>query len=371
MKILHITGYYNEDLAYQENMLTRGQHELGNEVLVLTSNLLYDIPSLEGSRLKNIGETILDGITIIRTKAIIEIKKNSFVYFLNVLSNLKRISPDYIFIHDKGAYLPQIIWYKCFINKNVILRMDFHSDFTNSLNSRLGFVFHYFFKLFFQIFDFAFDKYYYIAPEMGKFARKIYSLNENKLELLRLPGDPTYVNSLSKKFLRKKWNIQSSDFVILHSGKLPEGKKTIELIKSIKGTSNILLICGSISENMEGQRLHKLICDTSNVTYLGWKNSNELRELIKACDVLVQPGTLSNTFIEAVCIGTPLILGESMQAEDLLVNKKLMIKGKITPKKISNKIEHLKSNIEFYANESIKNKKKFHYLTIAKQSIRL
>ena len=79
MKILHITGYYNEDLAYQENMLTRGQHELGNEVLVLTSNILYDIPSLEGSRLKNIGETILDGITIIRTKAIIEIKKNNAI----------------------------------------------------------------------------------------------------------------------------------------------------------------------------------------------------------------------------------------------------------------------------------------------------
>lgn len=55
--------------------------------------------------------------------------------------------------------------------------------------------------------------------------------------------------------------------------------------------------------------------------FIGWVNPDELRELIKACDALVQPGTLSNTFVEAVCIGTPLVLADSPQARDLIFAK--------------------------------------------------
>ena len=51
MKILHLTGYFNEKVAYQENMLTLGQHELGHEVYVLTSNLLIEIPNNVNSRI--------------------------------------------------------------------------------------------------------------------------------------------------------------------------------------------------------------------------------------------------------------------------------------------------------------------------------
>lgn len=36
MKILHVTGYYIREMAYQENLLPRGQSELGHDVVVIT-----------------------------------------------------------------------------------------------------------------------------------------------------------------------------------------------------------------------------------------------------------------------------------------------------------------------------------------------
>lgn len=370
MKILHITDYFNEYVAYQENLLTVGQKELGHEVVVLTSNLLIEIPSTIGARKTETGKFSFKGVKIIRSQYIIEIKKNSLLFFRNVLANLFTERPDYIFIHDKGLYMFSIIAYKIFVKPSVILRMDFHSDYSNSFNSKFGKIYHNSFRLFFNIFGYLFDKYYYIAPEMGKFIHEVYRLPKNKSFLLRLPGDEGESTNFSKNFLRNKWNLKEMEIYIIHSGKLPEGKKTLELIYAIKELNLNLLICGSINDSNEGLLLRKEIENEKKVKYIGWVNPEELRELIKCSDVMVQPGSLSNTFVEAVCIGTPLILADTPQANDLICNENgIIIENKTTIEDIKTAIEVFINNKEIYTENAKNIKELFNYKNIAKESL--
>lgn len=370
MKILHITDYFNENVAYQENLLTVGQKELGHEVSVLTSNLLIEIPSTKGARKTKTGFFFDKGVKIIRCPYVFEIKKNSLLYFRKVFFNLISESPDYIFIHDKGLYMFSIIFYKIFINPTVILRMDFHSDYSNSLNSRFGKIYHKSFRLFFHLFGYFFDKYYFIAPEMGKFIHEVYNLPKNKTQLLRLPGDEGQSTKFTKNFLRNKWNLREDYIYIIHSGKLPEGKKTLELIKAIKKFDLCLILCGSIDNTKDGILLKKLIEEEEKVKFIGWVNPEDLRELIKCSDVMVQPGSLSNTFVEAVCIGTPLILSNTPQANDLISSGNgILINGSSSVVNIEIAIENFLRNIDVYKENSKKNKELFNYKTIAKESL--
>ena len=371
MKILHITGYFNEKVAYQENMITKGQNELGHSVYVLTSDLLIGIPSNENKRVVSTGTFDHNGITIVRTPHKFEIKKNSLVYFKNVLKNLRIIRPDYIFVHDKGTYIFSVLFYKIFFNRDMLLRMDFHSDFTNSMNSIFGKYYHFLFRIIFKFFDFTFDKYYYIAPEMGDFINKIYKLPKDKCELLMLPGDDSHVASKSKIQCREKLGLEHGKIYLLHSGKLPEGKKTIELIKAIENLDVELIICGSIYEK-KSNLLTDLINVTANVNYKGWVSPDDLRELIKACDLLIQPGTNSNTFVEAVCIGTPLILSNSPFSKELTKYKNgLIIESSVTVENIRETVEIFISNISKYQKSANINKEVFNYKTIAAQSVKI
>ena len=249
--------------------------------------------------------------------------------------------------------------------------MDFHSDFTNSMNSKFGKYYHFFFRIIFKFFDFAFDKYYYIAPEMGDFIKKIYNLPPNKCELLRLPGNNNHVVHKTKKEFRKIWKLNEKQIYFLHSGKLPEGKKTIELIKAVEFLDAKLIICGSITGN-GSQILEDLIRITSNVEYKGWVNPNQLRELIKACDALVQPGTLSNTFVEAVCIGTPLILANSPMARDLIcANNGIILKNTVTPENIKQALTNFIINKDEFQTSAKDPVSIFNYKTISKQTLEI
>ncbi len=370
MKIAHITDYFNENLVYQENLLTVGQKELGHEVVVITSNLLIEIPITKGNRKTKVGSFLFKGVKIIRCPYIIEVKKNSLLFFSNVFASLCSEKPDYIFIHDKGLYMFSILAYKIFVKPSVILRMDFHSDYSNSLNSKFGKVYHKLFMIFFKLFGGLFDKYYYIAPEMGIFVHEMYLLPKNKTYLLRLPGDEGKTSKVTIGALRQKWNLEQDETYLLHTGKLPEGKKTIELIEAVEEQNLNLVICGSINDSNEGTVLKDKILNSTNVIYLGWVDADDLRELIKCCDVLVQPGSLSNTFIEAVCIGTPLILADSLQANDLINNENGIIIGNdASIVDIKEAISKFLNNKDFYLENAFKMKYRFNYINIAKQSL--
>ena len=76
MKIIHIQGYWNDDVLYQEQYLTKGHRALGHDVIVLTGTYEFSMAYNDKKRKKRKGISNYNGIIIDRLPSI-EIKKNA------------------------------------------------------------------------------------------------------------------------------------------------------------------------------------------------------------------------------------------------------------------------------------------------------
>lgn len=318
MKIVHLNGYFKEDLGYQENLLTVGQQLLGHQVYLLTSRFEPELESNKFSRIHSHGITYYKDVTVIRIDHFMEIKKNSLVLLKNYYPILDKIKPDIIFFHDISPNMIFGLLYK-FLNPKVKLQIDFHSDENNSGKSFIGPLYHFFWKVFFKIFGAKFDKYFSVAPSATEFATKYYGIPQNELILLPLPGDSSVLPNYQRfrNEIRNELGILLNEKVIIHTGKLPQGKKTQLVINSfskMKNSNFKLLIAGSVTDDYLNQFENSLKND-DRIIYLGWLNPERLRKVFCACDVLLQPGSLSNIFTDAICCGLPVILNNTDQGK--------------------------------------------------------
>ena len=78
------------------------------------------------------------------------------------------------------------------------------------------------------------DKIFYVVPECKKFINNIYKIPDDKLEHLPLGGDITTLekhNYFRKKY-RDRYGILEDEIVFIHTGKLPQKKKTELVIEA-------------------------------------------------------------------------------------------------------------------------------------------
>ena len=319
MKIVHVSGYFMESASYQENLLTRGQSELGHKVYYLTSKYEPEFKINKKDREKPLGISNYFDVLIYRLPEYFEIK-NKMVFLKNLIPILKDIKPDIIFFHDVQFNIFYGLYYK-WLFPNTKIHIDIHSDWTNARHSVIGPTYHFFWRLFFKIFIKKFEKVFCIAPECITFAEEHYKIERKNLIHLPLPGN---ANKLSEKKsisarVRKSLGFKSSDKVIIHTGKMPEDKETKKLLEAfvkIKDPCFKLIIAGSIEDEFKPVLEYYLSSD-SRIKYVGWVNQKELKEYFLCADILVQPGTRSNSQIDAICSGLPVILSRSPQAEVL------------------------------------------------------
>jgi len=319
MKIAHVSGYFMESASYQENLLTRGQSELGHEVHYLTSKYEPEFKINKSTWKKELGTSKFYDVIINRLPDYFEIK-NKMVFLKNLIPIFKEIKPDIIFFHDVQFNIFYGLYYK-WLYPDTKIHIDIHSDWTNARHSFLGPAYHFFWRLFFKIFLKKFEKIFCIAPECITFAEEHYKINQKDLVHLPLPGN---ANKLSeKKYIsaktRESLGFTKSNKVIIHTGKMPEDKETEKLLEAfakIKNPNFRLIIAGSIEDHFMPVMEHYLSND-SRIKYVGWVNQKELKEYFLCSDILVQPGTRSNSQIDAICSGLPVILSRSPQSEAL------------------------------------------------------
>jgi glycosyltransferase involved in cell wall biosynthesis len=320
MKIIHVNGYFKEDIVYQENLLTVGQYKLGHEVYLITSCYEPEMKINYGNRRKKSGEYDYNGVKVIRVDDYFELKKNALVIVKSILPILKNIKPDIIFFHDVSHLLFYGIIYKK-LNPSVSLHIDFHSDEYNAINSSIGHIYHFFWRLFFILFSNKFDKYFAVAPEAEFFIKKYYKIPQNKITLLPLPGDSSYLNHSDKikGQFRSSLSISESSKIFVHTGKLPQGKETSLVLNAFMRIQNPyirLLIAGSIDDDYLSQ-FYSYLNNDNRIIFLGWLKPYEMNELLISSDIMIQPGSLSHTFVESICCGLPLILNDTPQGRNL------------------------------------------------------
>ena len=376
MKIVHVTGYYIKDMAYQENLLPAGQAVNGHNVTIITGRNEPSFQFNKHNRIKPLGK-FKDGlVTINRLEHHYEMPNNRGPILKNLYHNIKNEKPEILFIHDVGFSLLIGIIYKLF-NTHISLQMDCHSTEANAANSKLGPAYHLLFGIIIFLFQRCFKSFFGVTPETIEFMHKRYFICKNKIDLLPLPGDAKYLEYKEKicSDWRKKYGFSKKDLLLVHTGKLPEDKETLATLKAFSNLQNKfrnlhLIVAGSITK--EFQDTFDSFSGKYQIHFLGWKSSDELREIYSSCDLMVQPGSLSNSFLDAICCGLPVLLDKTPQGMDLTNHNN----GYVVPRgniiKLTQIIETILSKDEMkkLKMNSIIAAKYYDYKTIAKVSIR-
>ena len=325
MRILHVIpgDNFTEGMGYKDNYLAAINAQDGHDVLILSScNMWKDSNIVYAEPCDRIME---DGVRLIRRKY----KK----YFNDLVSSKLRIldgagaiiedfQPDVIRVLNPHNFtLPIVIQYKK-KNPRTKLYVDSHQEYYNSGTGFLSYwVFHRFLiSRMLQSSLSHIDKIFYCLEGTKVFLREMYDIPEEKMEVYPMGGlirEDNERQTIREK-TRKALNIEKHEIMMVHSGKLSEGKRTKELLEAMAEVNNPsfrLILIGSIPEDMKPV-LNPLIEEDNRVVFLGWKTADELEQYIIAADLYLQPGTASATVYKPLCAGTALVVAPDIKGYD-------------------------------------------------------
>ena len=318
MRILHVclSNFYIEHYTYQENMLSIQNKKDGHDVMILASTETYD---------DNISIGYIQPIEYINDYGI-KVKRIPYVNLFNsflekkvraykgVYKIVEDFSPDVILFHGISAYeLITIAKYKKKYSKTKFY-IDNHADFGNTGRKWLSMnILH---KIFYKsIVRFCLpyvDKFLYISLDCGKFLKEVYSIPEDRMEFYSLGGFITdeETKAYTRNEIRAELGLTEQDIVFVQSGKIGRDKRlqdTLWAFKQVTDERFKLLIIGSLTDEIKAI-VEEYIKNDKRIIYLGWKSGAELQRYLLACDVYLQPGTVSAIAQNAICCGCAVML---------------------------------------------------------------
>jgi hypothetical protein len=311
MNILFISfgSTFTEGFNYQDNLLALEFVNKGHEVSIIADCYMFKnnlvIQTIETDSLIYNGKIRLIRLKYVRFINEFISKKIRHVKKLD--SKLKEIKPDIIYVHNLSTIeLITITHYKK-NNPNVVIYCDGHMDFNNSARNIISQVFLHrlFYRYIISKTIMFIDMVFFVSYETRIFLKKIYKINDDKLDYLPLGGiiSSKKHHAVIRQNIRKNLGIQENSIVFLHTGKFNFMKKTNLLIKNFIKYSKpnmILILIGSFEEKIY-KRINKLINTSPRVKYLGWFSGDKLLEYLHVSDYYLQPGSQSATLQNAIC----------------------------------------------------------------------
>lgn len=317
MRIAHIdlTGPFTEGMHYQENILA--------EINVLDGHEVFFIATVEAWRDNKIvrvpeeHKKLADGVMLIRMPYVrfgcpLLTEKLRLVRALPQV--LDEIKPDVIMMHgfQTLSVLPLIRYMKR--ADGVKLAVDTHTDALNSAQNMLSKMFLH--KVLYtwmgkRILKYT-DRIWCVSRDVMLFTEKMNRIPVERLEYYPLGGKIFEGEKYReiRNSIRTRYGMSSDDIVLMHSGKMGRGKKTLDILTAferVKDDRLKLFIAGTMDKDVQ-EGFERLAGGDARVCYVGWKSGEELQEYLCASDVYVQPGTQSATMQNAACCGCALAL---------------------------------------------------------------
>lgn len=311
MKVLHIglLSHFTDGMTYQDNILADINAKDGHDVLFITDTNAYLNGELQPVPEEDV--ILSDGVRLIRLKydRVINNFITNHIQKVQALPDIiEKFQPDAIMYHGCCGY--ELIDVAKYIRNhpNITFYVDSHEDFYNTGRKFGG-------KLSYKIIHGRYikkalpyvDKILYLSVETRDFLRKIYGLKDNYLEFYPLGGilQTEKHQRDCRKSILKKLNLGDDTIIFSHSGKLDKLKKTADILRAFSRVNNVrfvLIIFGKIPDE-ESEELKYLIDQDKRVYFLGWKQGDEIIDLLAGTDVYLQPGSQSATSQVAACCG--------------------------------------------------------------------
>lgn len=314
MKIVHIclAGAMTDGLAYQENLLSKYQKELGMDVTVITSKWVYDANG-RITRTDRADYVNADGVHVLR----LDNRKNETYaskckHFRGLPAALEQEKPDILFLHGvQFMEVPQVVRY---VRAHpVTVYADNHADFANSARTLLSRrVLHgILWKHMACLLCPYTRKFYGVLPARVDFLKTVYGLPADKCELLLMGADDALVEKArspeSIRAVREKFNVAPDDFLVVTGGKINSNRpETLALMRAAANTQNPrirLLVFGSPDAALQAE--FDSLCDGRKVMAAGWVDAATTHDYMAAAQLVVFPGLHSVMWEQAVALGVP------------------------------------------------------------------
>ena len=316
MKILHVclASPYTEGLLYQDNMLANQNIEDGHDVMVIAKCEYFEdgkpVPISPEDRILSNGIRLVrlayDSMLGRRSSAIFKKSKKLIVL-------VREFAPDTILFHGLVSWeLLNIAKYK---QKHPTVKLFVDSHLRFDIADNRWHVMNIYFRLYRKILRRALpfiDKIFYTTEDAKIFLEDVYRVEEERMEFFPLGGK--IIRSQERNALRElkraEMNLAKNDILLCHTGKFDKLKRTEDVLRAFSKVPDQrlkLVILGKIPPETK-QILEPLIRADSRVVFCGWKDGEELKAYLCACDMYVQPGAQSATMENAICCGAPVML---------------------------------------------------------------
>lgn len=311
MKILHVIGYFQPELGYEEYYLAKEQVKQGHDVYVLTSDRIWPFRHIQLSdRKRDIGDVIVDGIKLIRLKSYFEVR--DFILFFDIHKNIKNISPDIIHVHEPRQGIYGLSVKRVAKKLNIPYVVDVHEYSMGNIKSMIEY------KLF---------RKHIIKPvlknaanvlgmtkETVSFLKNVYSVNSIYIPL-GANEERFKVCSDSRNSIRKKYNIGENEILFTFTGKITPSKG-IEIILNnisqlLKENIPVKLLIVGIGNSEYEKKLKLKIFELNlekSVIFVSHVEPVVLYKYFNAADVGYWPLSPTISILEALACGLPIIV---------------------------------------------------------------
>jgi len=315
LKIIHIclANFYIEGMGYQENILPKIHSQMGNDVLVITSDYSFD---KYGKKIKKTEKEYTNKHNVrvvVLERDISHGIFSKFGLFQNLYNTLEKEMPDIIFVHG-GQFLSlkDIIRYAQ--KHTVRLYLDQHADYYNTpINNVKSFIVHKtIYKYWIKRFSKLSQNIYGVTPWRCTYLQEVYRVNPQKIKLLVMGGDDENIHfgqmPQLRNDIRQQIHISKKDFVVVTGGKIDKTKNIHLLMQAVSEINNEnikLIVFGQPNDEM--QKIIDTYAENPNIRYLGWIQSEKTYDYFLASDLAVFPGTHSVLWEQACACGVPCV----------------------------------------------------------------
>jgi hypothetical protein len=320
MKIAHLclSNFFIDGFAYQENELVRQNVLDGHDVVVIASTETYN-DNRELAYVEPGSYIGVEGARVIRVpyrrwfphKVMAKLRMHP-----GILDLLQRESPDVILFHSLcGWELLTVKAYKA-AYPEVRVFADSHADFNNSARSFISR--HFLHGMYYRcVLRYALDsieKVLCISVESINFVRDLYGVPADRIEFYPLGGfiydDDDYARV--RAAARSEYLLEEKQILFVQSGKMDGTKKVLESLRAftkIEHQDIRFVLAGHLHADIESEA-SVIMAEDPRILFVGWKTADELRALLCAADVYVQPGTQSATMQMSLCCRCAVILDD-------------------------------------------------------------
>ena len=315
MKIVHLCNYIQPALGYQEYFLAREHARMNHDVTVITSDRYYPFPDYDKTVAKVLGDRMIgaknekiDGFKITRLPVLIEV--GTEVWLSGLKSTIKRIRPDLVICHDM-IYFNAIRIAKLKKKFGFRLIYDTHASLICDSKNPIK-------RLFYKLQNYTpvrknADKVIGVTEECNNYIIKKLKFPEDFPAMIPLGADTDIFKPDEKKGkeIRKKYNINEKDFVIIYTGKMLEVKGVhliIEAISEIKNKKNISILAVGDGNEVYIEKLEYLSSEKKvRFIKIDAVPNKELPAFYSASDIGCWPSQATIGTIEAIACGLPII----------------------------------------------------------------